>query len=95
MSCCLVATVTEELAEPADPQRLQAVVQLNDGVDGVGDGRDDTVNHVHHAVGGVLVRLDQSSTVDRHDLGRSKLLQRERECVCVRVCEQVLHTPLL
>lgn len=53
-------------------QGLQVVVGLNEGVHVVGDGSDDAVDHVHDAVGGVLVGLDQTSAVHRHNLSRGR-----------------------
>lgn len=49
-------------------QRLQLVVHVDDRLHVVGHGGDDAVDHVHDAIGGVLVGFDQTSTVDRDNL---------------------------
>lgn len=51
-------------------QRLQIIVNVEDRVHVVGDGGDDSIDHVDNAVGGVLVRFDQTSAVHRHNLRR-------------------------
>lgn len=52
------------------PQGLEGVLDLNDLLDVVGDGGDDLIDEVHHAVGCVVVRFQQAGTVDGHDLPR-------------------------
>lgn len=37
-------------------------------MDVVGDGCDDSIHHMHNAIGGMLIRFDQSGAVHCHDL---------------------------
>lgn len=46
----------------------EVIVNLNDILNGVAHGSDDTVDDVHHSVGGNLVAMDDPGTVHRHDL---------------------------
>ena len=52
------------------PQGLEGVLDFNDLLDVVGDGGDDLINEVHHAVGCVVVCFQQAGTVDGHNLPR-------------------------
>lgn len=50
------------------PKGLEGVLDLDDLLNAVGDGGDDLINEVHHAVGCMVVSLQQPGTVDSHDL---------------------------
>lgn len=55
-----------------DPQGFQAVLSLNDLLDGVGGGGNDLVDDMNHSVGGVVVSFQQPGTVYCHNLHRER-----------------------
>lgn len=58
------------------PKGFQAVLGLNDLLDGVGGGGNDFVNDMNHSIGGMVVSFQQPGTVHSHNL------QRERSMGC-------------
>lgn len=58
------------------PKAFQAILSLNDLLDGVGGGGDDFVDDMDHSIGGMVVGFQQPGTVDSHNL------QRERPMGC-------------
>lgn len=55
-----------------DPEGFQAVLSLNDLLDGVGGGGDDLVDDMNHSVGGMVVSFQQPGTVHCHNLHRER-----------------------
>lgn len=76
------------------PKGLKGVLYLNDLLDVVGDGRDDLINEVHHAIGGVVVSFQQPSTVDSYNLPRekAKVSKTESESASLRRGTRHFHT---
>ena len=48
----------------------EVIVDVQDILDGAGHGADDPVDHMHHAVCGHLVTVDDSGTVHCHNLNK-------------------------
>lgn len=56
------------------PKGFQAVLSLNDLLDGVGSGGDDFVDDMNHSIGGVMVGFQQPGTVHSHNLHRERAM---------------------
>lgn len=54
------------------PKCLKGVLDLNDLLDVVGNGGNDLINEMHHAVGRMVVSLQQPGTVNSYNLPEEK-----------------------
>lgn len=54
------------------PECLKGVFNLNDLLDVVGDGGNDLIDEMHHAVGCMVVSFQQPGTVNRDNLAEKK-----------------------
>lgn len=54
------------------PKCLKGVLDLNDLLDIVGNGGNDLINEMYHAVGRMVVSLQQTGTVNSYNLPEEK-----------------------
>lgn len=60
-------------------QSRQVIVNLNDILDCVSNGTDNTVNDMHNSIGGNLVAIDNPSAVHSHHLHTTYTMLNHRK----------------